>query len=314
MTPVVNTPAAGPARRSRGAKLLRAMRRAPGPTLCAIVIIALLIYAFVVPLFSLNPFEFSGMSVLDSFIPPAWMADGSPDFPLGTDDQGRNLITAMAYGMRTSIIVGFLSVTIGLVLGGSLGLIAGFVGGKVDAFIMRVADVQLAYPALLLAMIIDGAARAALGAERSVGTAIAIVVMSIGIAFWVQYARTIRSSVMIERDQDYVSAARITGRSNLAIIVLHILPNVMAPVLVIATINLGIAIITEATLSFLGIGIPVTSPSLGTLIRNGNNFLQSGEWWISVWPCLILVLFVVSVNILGDHLRDVYNPRLRGRS
>jgi peptide/nickel transport system permease protein len=314
MTPVVNTPAAGPIRRSRSTKLLRAIRKAPGPTLCAIVIFALLIYAFVVPLFSLNPFEFSGMSVLDSFIPPAWMTDGSPDFPLGTDDQGRNLITAMAYGMRTSIIVGFLSVTIGLVLGGSLGLIAGFVGGRVDAFIMRVADVQLAYPALLLAMIIDGAARAALGTERSVGTAIAIVVMSIGIAFWVQYARTIRSSVMIERDQDYVSAARITGRSNLAIIVLHILPNVMAPVLVIATINLGIAIITEATLSFLGIGIPVTSPSLGTLIRNGNNFLQSGEWWISVWPCLILVLFVVSVNILGDHLRDVYNPRLRGRS
>lgn len=314
MTPVVNTPAAGPVRRSRGAKLLRAMGKAPGATFCAMVILALLVYAFVVPLFSLNPFEFSGMSVLDSFIPPAWMADGSPDFPLGTDDQGRNLITAMAYGMRTSIIVGFLSVTIGLVLGGSLGLIAGFVGGKVDAFIMRVADVQLAYPALLLAMIIDGAARAALGTERSVGTAIAIVVMSIGIAFWVQYARTIRSSVMIERDQDYVSAARITGRSNVAIIVLHILPNVMAPVLVIATINLGIAIITEATLSFLGIGIPVTSPSLGTLIRNGNNFLQSGEWWISVWPCLILVLFVVSVNILGDHLRDVYNPRLRGRS
>jgi len=313
MTPVVNTPAIA-RRRSRGGKLLHAMRRAPGPTLCAVVIFALLIYAFVVPLFSLNPFEFSGMSVLDSFIPPAWMADGSADFPLGTDDQGRNLITAMAYGMRTSIIVGFLSVTIGLVLGGSLGLIAGFVGGKVDAFIMRVADVQLAYPALLLAMIIDGAARAVLGAERSVGTAMAIVVMSIGIAFWVQYARTIRSSVMIERDQDYVSAARITGRSNLSIIVLHILPNVMAPVLVIATINLGIAIITEATLSFLGIGIPVTSPSLGTLIRNGNNFLQSGEWWISVWPCLTLVLFVVSVNILGDHLRDVYNPRLRGRS
>lgn len=314
MTPVVNTPVAGPVRRSRGAKLLRAMRRAPGPTFCAVTILALLVYAFVVPLFSLNPFEFSGMSVLDSFIPPAWMADGSADFPLGTDDQGRNLITAMAYGMRTSIIVGFLSVTIGLVLGGSLGLIAGFVGGRVDAFIMRVADVQLAYPALLLAMIIDGAARAVLGTERSVGTAITIVVMSIGIAFWVQYARTIRSSVMIERDQDYVSAARITGRSNVAIIVLHILPNVMAPVLVIATINLGIAIITEATLSFLGIGIPVTSPSLGTLIRNGNNFLQSGEWWISVWPCLILVLFVVSVNILGDHLRDVYNPRLRGRS
>jgi peptide/nickel transport system permease protein len=314
MTPVVNTPSLALKRRGSMSKLLRAMRKAPGATLCAFVIVMMFVYAFVTPIVSQNPFEFAGMSVLDSFIPPMWMPDGMADFPLGTDDQGRNLLTAMGYGMRTSIIVGVLSVMIGLVLGGSLGLIAGFVGGKVDAFIMRVADVQLAYPALLLAMIIDGAARAALGAERSVTTAIAIVVMSIGIAFWVQYARTIRSSVMIERDQDYVSAARITGRSNLSIIVLHILPNVMAPVLVIATINLGIAIITEATLSFLGIGIPVTSPSLGTLIRNGNNFLQSGEWWISVWPCLVLVLFVVSVNILGDHLRDVYNPRLKGRS
>jgi peptide/nickel transport system permease protein len=315
MTPVVDTqPLTVARRRGRRAKLLRAMRKAPGSSVCGFVILALFVYAFVVPLFSLNPFEFSGMSVMDSFIPPMWMTDGLADFPLGTDDQGRNLITAMAYGMRTSIIVGVLSVLIGLVLGGGLGLLAGFVGGRVDAFIMRVADVQLAYPALLLAMIIDGAARAVLGSERSVTTAIAIVVLSIGIAFWVQYARTIRASVMIERDQDYVSAARITGRSSLSIVILHILPNVMAPVLVIATINLGIAIITEATLSFLGIGIPVTSPSLGTLIRNGNNFLQSGEWWISVWPCLILVLFVVAVNILGDHLRDVYNPRLRGRS
>jgi peptide/nickel transport system permease protein len=290
------------------------MRASPGPAFCAAVILALFVYAFVVPLFSVNPFEFEGMSVMDSFTPPAWMPDGNPVFPLGTDDQGRNLLTAMAYGLRTSIVVGILSVLIGLVVGGGLGLIAGFAGGKVDAFIMRAADVQLAYPALLLAMIIDGAARAVLGQDRDVVTAIAIVVLSIGIAFWVQYARTIRSSVMVERDQDYVSAARITGRGNISIILLHILPNVMAPVLVIATINLGIAIITEATLSFLGIGIPVTTPSLGTLIRNGNNFLQSGEWWISVWPCLLLVFFVVSVNILGDHLRDVYNPRLRGRS
>jgi peptide/nickel transport system permease protein len=290
------------------------MRASPGPIFCATVILALFVFAFVVPSFSVNPFEFEGMSVMDSFTPPAWMPDGNPVFPLGTDDQGRNLLTAMAYGLRTSIIVGIFSVLIGLVVGGGLGLIAGFTGGKVDAFIMRAADVQLAYPALLLAMIIDGAARAVLGQDRDVITAIAIVVLSIGIAFWVQYARTIRSSVMVERDQDYVSAARITGRGNVSIILLHILPNVMAPVLVIATINLGIAIITEATLSFLGIGIPVTTPSLGTLIRNGNNFLQSGEWWISVWPCLLLVFFVVSVNILGDHLRDVYNPRLRGRS
>lgn len=307
---VVNT-SVTPKRRNA---LLRAMRTSPGPTFCAVIILTLFVYAFVVPLFSVNPFEFEGMSVMDSFTPPVWTPDGNPAFPLGTDDQGRNLLTAMAYGLRTSIIVGILSVLIGLIVGGGLGLIAGFAGGRVDAFIMRAADVQLAYPALLLAMIIDGAARAVLGQDRDVFTAIAIIVLSIGIAFWVQYARTIRSSVMVERDQDYVSAAKITGRSNISILLLHILPNVMAPVLVIATINLGIAIITEATLSFLGIGIPVTTPSLGTLIRNGNNFLQSGEWWISVWPCLFLVFFVVSVNILGDHLRDVYNPRLRGRS
>ncbi|MGV8935593.1 MAG: ABC transporter permease [Allorhizobium sp.] len=303
-----------PARAGPARKLLSAMRRAPGPTVAFGVILLLALYAICVPFFAVNPFEFAGMSVLDAFLPPAWMADGIADFPLGTDGQGRNLLTAMAYGLRTSIMVGVFSVLIGLVLGGGLGLIAGFVGGKTDAFIMRVADVQLAYPALLLAMIIDGIVRSVMGEQRDAGTAITIVILSIGIAFWVQYARTIRASVMIEREQDYVAAARITGRSNLAIILLHILPNVMAPVLVIATINLGVAIITEATLSFLGIGIPVTSPSLGTLIRNGNNFLQSGEWWISVGPCLVLVLFVVSVNILGDHLRDVYNPRLRLRS
>jgi peptide/nickel transport system permease protein len=223
-------------------------------------------------------------------------------------------MTAMAYGLRTSIIVGVSAVLIGLILGGSLGLVAGFVGGRTDAIIMRVADVQLAYPALLLAMVIDGIATAVIGRERSAGLAIAIVIFAIGIAFWVQFARTIRSSVMVERDQDYVAAAQITGRSKLAIVLRHILPNVMAPVLVIATINLGIAIITEATLSFLGIGIPLTHPSLGALIRNGNAFLQSGEWWISAWPCLVLVALVIAVNVLGDHLRDHFNPKLRGRS
>ena len=297
---------------SRQARFWRTVRQSPGPSLSAAAIALLVIYALVLPLFAANPFTFAGMSAMDALTPPVWMAEGDPRFPLGTDDQGRNLLTAMAYGLRTSIMVGLFSVTIGLLLGGCLGLLAGFAGGKTDAVIMRIADVQLAYPALLLAMIIDGAARA-LG-QHGGATGTAIVIVSIGIAFWVQYARTIRSSVMIERGQDYVASARVTGRGPLAIVLLHVLPNVMAPVLVIATINLGTAIITEATLSFLGIGIPVTSPSLGTLIRNGNNFLQSGEWWISVFPCLVLVLFVVSVNVLGDHLRDVYNPRLRTRS
>lgn len=294
--------------------LFGAARRAPGPTVAAMSIVVLVLYAFFVPLFTDDPFRLAGMSIMDSFTPPLWMEGGNPSFPLGADDQGRNLLTAMAYGLRTSIIVGVSAVVIGLVLGGTLGLIAGFVGGRTDAIIMRVADVQLAYPALLLAMVIDGIATAVAGRERSAGLAIAIVIFAIGIAFWVQFARTIRSSVMVERDQDYVAAARITGRSNTGIVLRHILPNVMAPVLVIATISLGIAIITEATLSFLGIGIPLTHPSLGALIRNGNAFLQSGEWWISAWPCLVLVALVVAVNVLGDHLRDHFNPKLQGRS
>ncbi|MEJ1158410.1 ABC transporter permease [Prosthecomicrobium sp. N25] len=303
----VAAPRPGPLRRLAGT-----VAAAPGPSLAAVMLVLLLAYVIVVPLVTPNPFSFAGMSVLDALTPPIWKPDGDPRFPLGTDDQGRDLVAAMAYGLRTSIVVGVLSVLIGLVLGGGLGLLAGFTGGKTDALIMRVADVQLAYPALLLAMIIDGAARALGLHGGNAGTV--IVVVSIGIAFWVQYARTIRASVLVERDQDYVSAARVTGRGTPAILLLHILPNVMAPVLVVATVNLGVAIITEATLSFLGIGIPVTQPSLGTLIRNGNNFLQSGEWWISIFPCILLVLFVVSVNVLGDHLRDVYNPRLRTRS
>ncbi|VVT14988.1 ABC transporter permease [Rhizobium sp. EC-SD404] len=294
--------------------IFQTARNAPGPSLAAFAILALFLYAFLVPLFTADPFRLAGMSIMDSFTPPMWMEGGNPDFPLGADDQGRNLLTAMAYGLRTSIIVGVSAVMIGLVLGGALGLLAGFVGGRTDAVIMRIADVQLAYPALLLAMVIDGIATAMIGRERSAGLAIAIVIFAIGIAFWVQFARTIRSSVMVERDQDYVAAAQITGRSKLAIVLRHILPNVMAPVLVIATINLGIAIITEATLSFLGIGIPLTHPSLGALIRNGNAFLQSGEWWISAWPCLVLVSLVIAVNVLGDHLRDHFNPKLRGRS
>jgi peptide/nickel transport system permease protein len=294
-------------------RLPSSVTSAPAASVAAFLAVLLAVFAFAVPFLTSDPFSLANSSILDAFTPPIWMADGNPAFPLGTDDQGRDLLTALAYGLRTSLVVGLLSVAIGLVIGCALGLLAGFAGGAVDSLIMRIADVQLAYPALLLAMIIDGAARAVLGPDRQVGTSIAIVVTSIGISYWVQYARTIRSSVLVERDQDYVAAARVTGRSSFSIALLHILPNVMAPILVIATINLATAIITEATLSFLGIGIPVTQPSLGTLIRNGNNFLQSGEWWIAVWPCVALVVFVVAANVVGDHLRDVFNPRLRLR-
>ena len=291
----------------------RALSAARGPFAAGLAAAALIAFAFLTPLFAADPFSPVNSSLLDAFTPPLWLKDGMRAFPLGTDDQGRDMAVALAYGLRASLIIGVLSVALGLVTGVALGLTAGFAGGAVDALIMRAADVQLAYPALLLAMIIDGAARSAFGPALDPRLSTAIVVVSIGFAFWVQYARTVRSSVLVERGQDYVSAARVTGRSATAIAALHILPNVMAPVLVIATINLGIAVITEATLSFLGIGVPLTQASLGMLIRNGNNFLQSGEWWISVFPCLLLVVFVVAVNVLGDHLRDVFNPKLRRR-
>lgn len=303
--------AAGRAQGTGG--LIEAAREAPGATLATLVIAASCLFALLVPAFAPDPFDPTNASMLDALTPPAWMKDGLPTFPLGTDDQGRDMLTALAFGLRASLTIGLLSVGLGLLIGVPLGLLAGFAGGAVDGFIMRVADVQLAYPALLLAMIIDGAARAAVGPTLDPKLSTAIVVVSIGVAFWVQYARTIRASVLVERSQDYVAAARVTGRSPIAIAVLHILPNIMAPVLVVATVNLGIAIITEATLSFLGIGLPLTQASLGLLIRNGNNVLQSGEWWISAWPCLLLVAFVVSVNVLGDHLRDVFNPKLGQR-
>lgn len=293
---------------------LTALRASPAAAFAFAVLIALFAFAIVGPMVWPDPFSLAGMNIMQSFTPPAWAPEGDPALPLGADDQGRDMLVAIAYGLRTSIMVGVISVLIGLVVGGAAGLVAGFVGGRTDAVIMRIADVQLAYPALLLAMVVDGIATAVLGRERSPALAIAIVIFAIGIAFWVQYARTIRSSVMVEREQDYVAAARVTGRSNRAIVLSHILPNVMAPVLVIATINLGIAIITEATLSFLGVGIPLTHASLGVLIRNGNAYLQSGEWWIAAFPCLTLVIFVIAVNVLGDHLRDFYNPRLRGRA
>ena len=294
--------------------LLMQLLRSPGTAAAAFVAIGLIAAAFLVPpLMTQDPFAPGGAAIWEAFTPPVWMEGGSSTYLLGTDNQGRDMVASMLFGLRTSLVVGFLAVGIGLVLGVTLGLVAGFVGGVVDAVIMRLADIQLAYPALLLAMIISGAAGTVTGPQRSVSAAITIVVVSIGVSFWVQYARTVRGSVLVERDQDYVAAARITGRSPVAIMFAHILPNVMGPVLVIATINLAIAIITEATLSFLGIGIPLTQPSLGTIIRNGNSYLQSGEWWIVVWPCILLIVFVVAINVLGDWMRDALNPRLKRR-
>jgi peptide/nickel transport system permease protein len=258
-----------------------------------------------------NPFDVASLDLLDSMLPPAWTEAGSSKYLLGTDNQGRDMLSAIMYGSRVSLMVGLGGVVFAAVLGVSLGLIAGYAGGRVDAFIMRVADVQLSFPAILIALLIDGVVRVVIPKGAHENLAVYVLVLAIGLSYWVQYARTVRGQTLVERNKEYVQAARIIGRQPLAIMFHHVLPNVLGPVLVIGTLNIGTAIITEATLSFLGVGVPPTEPSLGTLIRIGNDFLNSGEWWVTVFPGVALIVMVLSFNLLGDWLRDALNPRLR---
>jgi peptide/nickel transport system permease protein len=258
-----------------------------------------------------DPFDPAQLDLLNSRLPPIWSAEGQMPYVLGTDEQGRDILSAILYGLRISLLVGFLGVAFSAVLGIGLGLLAGYLGGTVDTVIMRVADVQLTFPAILIALLVDGVAKASLGGHLDPMTTLAVLVFSIGLSFWVQYARTVRGSVMVEKGKDYIAAARLIGLPAPVIMLRHVLPNVLGPVLVIATINLALAIITEATLSFLGAGMPETMPSLGTLIRIGNNYLFSGEWWIVTFPGVALAVLVLAINLLGDWLRDALNPRLR---
>ena len=257
-----------------------------------------------------NPFDLTTLELSNARLPPAWSEGGNPSFFLGTDDQGRDILSALMYGTRISLAVGLASVALSVLVGVALGLLAGFLGGWLDAFLMRLCDVMLSFPAILVALLIAGVGRAMFpNAHESL--AFGVLIISISLTGWVQYARTVRGSTMVERNKEYVQAARVTGVPPLRIMRKHVLPNVMGPVLVLATIQVATAIITEATLSFLGVGSPPTAPSLGTLIRVGNDYLFSGEWWITVFPGLMLVLIALSVNLLGDWLRDALNPRLR---
>lgn len=276
-----------------------------------IVLLMLLGAAFAPWLAPFNPFDPGSVFLADASIPPRWQAGGDPRFIVGTDDQGRDMYSAILYGLRVSLIVGGLGVALAATIGITLGLIAGYVGGRVDALIMRIADVQLTFPAILIALLIDGVVRALFKSATREDTAVSVLVISIGLSFWVQYARTIRGSTMVEKNKDYVQAARLVGLPAPLIMLRHVLPNVIGPVLVILTINLGLAIITEATLSFLGVGLPPTQPSLGTLISIGNKYLFSGDWWIVAFPGITLAVMVLAVNLLGDWLRDALNPRLR---
>ncbi len=257
-----------------------------------------------------NVFDVASLDLLNARLPPAWTTGGSREFLLGTDDQGRDILSALFYGARISLFVGAVSVLLSIFIGVSLGLIAGFIGGTVDAFIMRICDVMLSFPAILIALLINGIGKALFpNAQNSV--AFGVLILAIALSGWVQYARTVRGSTMVERNKEYVQAARVIGVSPWRIMFKHVLPNVMGPVFVLATIQIATAVLTEATLSYLGVGVPPTSPSLGTLIRVGNEFLFSGEWWITIFPGLLLVIIALSINLLGDWLRDALNPKLQ---
>ena len=257
-----------------------------------------------------NPFDLATIELLDALKPPVWADDGTTKYLLGTDSQGRDLLSALMYGTKVSLLIGLAAVAGAMLLGVVLGLISGYAGGRIDALIMRVADVQLSFPAILIALLIDGVARAVVPGDMHEVIAFPVLVGAIALAGWPQYARTVRGSTLVEKNREYVQAARVIGISSPVIMFRHVLPNVLGPVLVLATVHLATAIITEATPSFLGVGVPPTSPSLGTLIRVGNDFLFSGEWWITIFPGAALVLLVLSVNLLGDWLRDALNPRL----
>ncbi|MCG8491832.1 MAG: ABC transporter permease [Sneathiellales bacterium] len=276
-----------------------------------IVVVVLVLSALFAPLIApTNPYDLTTIDIMDSEIPPIWTEEGEDRFLLGTDPQGRDMLSTILYGMRISLTIGFFAVLLQAFLGVSIGLLSGYIGGRVDAFFMRLADIQLSLSTLMVAIIALAVFQAGFGAELYSDLAIIMLVLVIGIAEWPQYARTVRASVLAEKHKEYVDAARVIGMSRRRIMVRHILPNTLSPILVISTIQVANAIISEAALSFLGLGMPVNKPSLGSLISSGFEFIFSGSWWITVIPSIVLVALILSINLLGDWLRDVLNPKL----
>jgi peptide/nickel transport system permease protein len=286
-------------------------RRSPMAMVSAAVALACIFVAlFAGVIAPHNPFDLSTLELSDSMLPPAWSAGGQAKYLLGTDEQGRDVLSALMYGARISLLIGGASVVVSVVIGVLLGLVAGYAGGRIDALIMRVCDVMLSFPSILIALLIAGVGRA-LFPQAHDSLAFGVLILAIALPGWVQYARTVRGSTMVERNKEYVQAARVVGVSPLRIMRRHVLPNVLGPVLVLATIHVATAIQTEATLSFLGVGVSPTSPSLGTFINEGNKQLFSGAWWLVIFPGAMLLLIALSMNLFGDWLRDALNPRLR---
>ncbi|MBX3578507.1 MAG: ABC transporter permease [Rhizobiaceae bacterium] len=299
-------------RRAAQSDILYSFRRSPIAMVAAFVTAVLVLAAVFAPFIApYNPFDPSSLNLMDGFTPPMSSSFAGNYFLLGSDNQGRDVLSTILYGSRVSLFVGISATLFALTLGTALGLAAGYAGGRIDSVIMRIADIQLSFPAILIALLIFGIARGIIPPSRQEGMAIAVLILAIGLSNWAQFARTVRGATMVERQKDYVSAARIMGVGRFTILFRHVLPNTLGPVLVIATIGLALAIIEEATLSFLGVGVPPTQPSLGTLIRIGQQFLFSGEWWILFFPAVTLIALALAVNLLGDWLRDALNPRLR---
>jgi len=299
-------------RRFAGSDVLFSFKRSPTVVAAFLLTLIFLVAAVFAPwIVPHNTYDVASLNLMDARLPPAWIEGGRATYLLGTDEQGRDVFSTIILGSRVSLLVGFASVILALTLGVALGLIAGYVGGVTDTVIMRVADVKLSFPAILIVLLIDGVARGVMPRDLHDKAAVYVIVLAIGFSAWIQYARTVRGLTLVEKNKEYVQAARVIGLHPILIMFRHVLPNVTGPVLVIATLGLGIAVLTESTLSFLGVGVPPTEPSLGTLIRIGNNFLFSGEWWMAIFPGIFLVLLVLSVNLLGDWLRDALNPKLR---
>jgi peptide/nickel transport system permease protein len=286
--------------------------QSPAAIIAALVATIIILGAIFAPWIArVNPYDLSSFSLFNGLLPPVWQDGSNPKYLLGTDDQGRDMISAILYGARLSLIIGLSALTIAAVIGVGLGLAAGYHGGRFDAVVMRIADVQLALPAILTALLIDGIARGILPAAIQQNLRVGVLTLAIALSLWVNFARTARATTFVQMNKEYVQAAIMMGQRPSRVMFVHILPNILGPLLVIMTVDLASAILLEATLSFLGIGLPADSPSLGTLIRIGMQFLLSGEWWILWIPTLFLIALVVSINILGDFLRDIFNPRLR---
>lgn len=291
--------------------VLFAFFHTPSAILSSLVFALLVLLALAAPVLApLNPFDLARIDVLDAHLPPVFCDGGDARFFFGTDDQGRDLLSTMLYGLRISLSISLISVALSIVIGVGVGLSSGFVGGALDAFLMRLCDVMLSFPAILTALLIDGVCRAIFPSTFHESLAFFVLVFAITLSGWVPYARTVRGLTLVEKGKEYVLASELTGLTKVSIMIRHILPNVLEPVYVLAAVNVATAVMTEATLSFLGVGVPPTTPSLGTLIRIGNDYLFSGEWWICIFPGLVLVALVLSVNLMGDWLRDAMNPKL----